>query len=278
MTIYKNYIGGGPSNDEGSDWSCVVTPMQLRILSNANAVTEIFPVLRPHTFDSKEWTECDLTSIAWESLMDGFYPDERRAEGYLTLEVRFKIKLMEPGTVIEIGEDMDLKGLQEEAHTDLMNDMTKLLLETESDLILVSRDGEEVPCHGLILTARCPPFKAMLASGLKETEERRVEITDVGTEELKLLVKFLYTGDITEDVEDIAGTGTDVMKGVLIAADKYELPQLMKYAAHGLKLRRCSKDAWELLECLKMYENELPDAVKEWKQFVIQNVREIVGV
>ena len=91
--------------------------------------------------------------------------------------------------------------------------MHKLCLNDElSDLKIVC-DGQEFPCHKLILSARSDVFKAMFTSDLKfiKNEESILEIPDISAETMKTFLQFIYKDDV--EVEDID-------QNLLIAADK----------------------------------------------------------
>ena len=98
--------------------------------------------------------------------------------------------------------------------------MQKLYLNDElSDLKIVC-DGQEFPCHKLILSARSDVFRTMFASPLKmnEKEESVLEIPDVSAETMKTFLQFIYKDDIE---------GEDIDQDLLIAADKYNIKRLV---------------------------------------------------
>ena len=87
-----------------------------------------------------------------------------------------------------------------------------------TDVILVSSDNQEVPCHRFILATRSPVFKKLFASQSATIEGIAIkESIDAPGEALKAMVKYLYTDNL-----DNAIVNEDVMN----LADKYELSQM----------------------------------------------------
>lgn len=72
--------------------------------------------------------------------------------------------------------------------------------------------------HKNILSARSPVFEAMFKHGLKESNEKQTEITDVEVDVFEAMLKYIYTNKIP-DLEDSA---TDL----LMAANKVILPMM----------------------------------------------------
>lgn len=90
------------------------------------------------------------------------------------------------------------------------------------DVTLKAADGQELRAHSLILAARSPVFKRMLASGMTESIAGHIDIPDITLETLQQLCEFLYSGK----VEEVIWTSDDATSGLLRAAAKYELPAL----------------------------------------------------
>uniref|UniRef100_A0A914YMY6 Uncharacterized protein n=1 Tax=Panagrolaimus superbus TaxID=310955 RepID=A0A914YMY6_9BILA len=94
------------------------------------------------------------------------------------------------------------------------------LLEEEKHSDFAIRAGKmEFKVHKAILAARSPVFSAMLDH--ENTEESRtgiMNITDVDGPVIKEMLKYLYSGYYSEDL--------DLAEDLLIAADKYRLDEL----------------------------------------------------
>ena len=98
--------------------------------------------------------------------------------------------------------------------------MQKLCFKDDLSDIKIICDGQEFPCHKLILSARSDVFKTMFASPLKmnEKEESILEIPDISAETMKTFLQFIYKDDIEAD---------DIDQDLLIAADKYNIKRLV---------------------------------------------------
>ena len=89
----------------------------------------------------------------------------------------------------------------------------------DSDFVIVSQTGKEIPCHKFVLAMTSPVFEAMLEmKESKEVSNGRVEIIDVSDQALEAMVNFIYTNDIQEN--------EDVYEDLLILANKYDLKKL----------------------------------------------------
>ena len=78
--------------------------------------------------------------------------------------------------------------------------------------------GVAFKAHRAIVCARSPVFAAMFASGMRESETGRVEITDVSPETFADFLKFVYTGQL--DTPCFANSELGY------CADKYEVKTL----------------------------------------------------
>ena len=79
---------------------------------------------------------------------------------------------------------------------------------TFSDMTLKVED-KVYPVHKAILAARSPVFAAMFNHDLEETKLGVVSITDLDTEVLREMLKFIYTGKVAQ---------LDTMADALLAA------------------------------------------------------------
>ena len=64
----------------------------------------------------------------------------------------------------------------------------------ETDFVIVSKTGKEVPCHKFVLAAMSPVFDAMFdMKDSIEVSNGRIEIPDASEKALKAMVEFIYT-------------------------------------------------------------------------------------
>uniref|UniRef100_A0A7E4VFF2 BTB domain-containing protein n=1 Tax=Panagrellus redivivus TaxID=6233 RepID=A0A7E4VFF2_PANRE len=61
-----------------------------------------------------------------------------------------------------------------------------------SDVVIVI-DGNEFPVHKMIVAPRCPYFRNMLHSGLKESISGRVELHETSVSAFSAVLKWIYT-------------------------------------------------------------------------------------
>ena len=70
-----------------------------------------------------------------------------------------------------------------------------------SDIHIRSMDGERIPAHRIVLSARCAPLQAMLSSGMAESDRGEVML-HYPTPVVKALLEYLYTGSLTCDADE----------------------------------------------------------------------------
>ncbi|XP_065205252.1 speckle-type POZ protein-like [Planococcus citri] len=86
----------------------------------------------------------------------------------------------------------------------------------------ISVQGKDYPVHKIILASASDYFAKMFKTGMKESAENRVEITDVDEAVMGEVLRFVYSGKCEN-------TSTDNLAYDLIAAaDKYDLDHLKK--------------------------------------------------
>jgi len=73
----------------------------------------------------------------------------------------------------------------------------------ESDVVFTFPEGM-IPSHRFILAARSSFFKAMWLSGLREANDKIVDMSQVSYNTFKAILEFVYTGDVKEITSDIA--------------------------------------------------------------------------
>lgn len=95
-----------------------------------------------------------------------------------------------------------------------------------SDVTIATLDGEIIQAHKCML-ARSPVFYAMIQHKMLEKQNSEVQVNDVRHEVMKEMIRFMYT-DKAEKLDSIAGE-------LLIAADRYDLPDLKKMCLKSLE-------------------------------------------
>ena len=93
--------------------------------------------------------------------------------------------------------------------------------ETFSDVQIVLDNNEKIFAHKCILSSRNIVFEAMLKNNsFKEAQENTIKIVDFSADVINELIFFIYTGT--------APKANTIAKDLLIAADKYQMPDLKR--------------------------------------------------
>uniref|UniRef100_A0A7E4UUN5 BTB domain-containing protein n=1 Tax=Panagrellus redivivus TaxID=6233 RepID=A0A7E4UUN5_PANRE len=91
--------------------------------------------------------------------------------------------------------------------------------------IAVIVDGVKLPTHRLILAQRCEYFDAMFESGMIEATSNRIEVREASIDSVKLVLKWIYTGET--DLISI-----DNAFKVIRLAHMYQIKQLVDEAVN----------------------------------------------
>ncbi|CAL1285693.1 unnamed protein product [Larinioides sclopetarius] len=142
---------------------------------------------------------------------------------------------------------IELKSLEE-----LSNDFERLL-HPESSCpadITLKCNGVSIPAHKTILSARSPVFAAMFAHSMNESLKNEMCITDIDESVLRALLKYMYTGKISNLTVDSAAE-------LLFAADKCQLQDLKEVCSFYLKDAISPQNVWKILGLGDMYSADL---------------------
>ena len=86
--------------------------------------------------------------------------------------------------------------------------------------------GGDLEAHRCLMSVRCSVFQGMLSQGMREESSGVVEISDVSSEGVEAMLRFLYSGS-KPDASSASAEGTGVGRGFLIdpasATDAYVL-------------------------------------------------------
>ncbi|GBN41764.1 Speckle-type POZ protein [Araneus ventricosus] len=95
--------------------------------------------------------------------------------------------------------------------------------------ICLKGDDSTFQVHRCILAARSPVFKAVLENDTLESRTGLVKIAEISTEVLRLLLSFLYSSEVEEDL------GYPNSALLYAAADKYGILSLLRICRRELK-------------------------------------------
>ncbi|CAB5205972.1 uncharacterized protein OCT59_021363 [Rhizophagus irregularis] len=114
----------------------------------------------------------------------------------------------------------------------LENDL-KLLINNPkySDIEILCQDGKKIYGIRSILAARCEVLDKLLYNGMKESYERQITFPQIDSNEIKLIIEYLYTGSIDEE-----SFNKDNIIEAYLAADYFQLTELQKLLLESIKI------------------------------------------
>lgn len=116
----------------------------------------------------------------------------------------------------------------------------------DGDVVLIA-EGKEHKAHRAVLKARSPVLRAMLEADMAEKASGRIVIRDIDSDTVALLLSFLYTADISGAVAEMEDP-PEVLGRLMLAADKYEVPNLVELCAGFLKRTLCTQSVIKVLQ------------------------------
>ena len=117
----------------------------------------------------------------------------------------------------------------------LSKDMQALFLSDSGDIV-VKCENKQIKVHSFLISARSPVFARMFQTGMKEQQDRVVELKDDTYDDIRRLLFYMYTG-LFEDILDVLTLDHYVkIKRLLIVADKYEVLKLAFYIGSEIAL------------------------------------------
>eukprot|EP00092_Neocalanus_flemingeri_P016324 GFUD01017671.1.p1 GENE.GFUD01017671.1~~GFUD01017671.1.p1 ORF type:complete len:379 (-),score=108.20 GFUD01017671.1:35-1126(-) len=134
----------------------------------------------------------------------------------------------------------------------LVANMKSLMLDAKHSDVVLECQGEKFHCHKSILGARSTVFSKMFDANMKEATIGLVVINDVEPDIVDKMVEFIYTGDVTKQVEDLAK--------VVYVADKYRLEGLLDFCFRKFDIDR---DDDQLVEMLILADKHNLDQFKD---------------
>jgi len=128
--------------------------------------------------------------------------------------------------------------LQEEVR-EMCSDQSRTL--EYADMMVVSSNGQEIPCHRFILSARSPVFKKLISAPRAEGEDPNTPLrimTEACTATTQAMIKYLYTDSLETQ---------EITEDLMSVAEKYQLGQLKEQCLPSFVKKVDSEN------CLKMY-------------------------
>eukprot|EP00092_Neocalanus_flemingeri_P022630 GFUD01024545.1.p1 GENE.GFUD01024545.1~~GFUD01024545.1.p1 ORF type:complete len:403 (-),score=82.35 GFUD01024545.1:64-1206(-) len=136
--------------------------------------------------------------------------------------VEMRVKLTIPGLVVNSISHLPIQQTARDIGiTRLVSDITSLLIRADeyADFSIIC-EGRIFPCHEAILRARSPVFDKMFQQEMKEKTTRMMTVEDVGTNTMDAVLEYIYTGNITKEVDNESE--------IIYIGDKYDIDGLLK--------------------------------------------------
>eukprot|EP00092_Neocalanus_flemingeri_P033277 GFUD01036189.1.p1 GENE.GFUD01036189.1~~GFUD01036189.1.p1 ORF type:complete len:367 (-),score=88.61 GFUD01036189.1:75-1175(-) len=164
--------------------------------------------------------------------------------------LEIKLTLFSPGQMTQTSSMMPPSVM--ENTTRLVASMKSLMLDAKHSDVVLKCKGEKFHCHRSILGARSAVFSKMFDSDMKEATSGLVVIDDVEPDILEIMVEFVYTGEVTKQVDDLTK--------LVYVGDKYELEGLLDFCFRKFDIDR---DDDQLVEMLILADKHNLDKFKE---------------
>merc|ERR1719237_86524 len=120
----------------------------------------------------------------------------------------------------------------------------KMFLKDEFSDVKILCGGKTFPCHKVILSNQSEVFKTMLGDGcgsMIEASTGEIRIKDISADTMESLLYFLYF-----DHKNLKGKNK-INIDLLLAADKYNIPDLVKICVNHLKTNLTEVNAVDIM-------------------------------
>jgi len=103
----------------------------------------------------------------------------------------------------------------------LSSHLKDLFLSSDGSDVVFEIESEEISAHKILLSARVPYFKSLFASGMEESETKRIRVEEFSAKAFKQFLKLIYSGQLPDDMEEDPGV-------YLPLAEKYGMEDFKK--------------------------------------------------
>jgi len=110
-------------------------------------------------------------------------------------------------------------------------------------------EGQALSAHRVILAAKSDYFRTLFASGLKESQEKEVELKETPIEAFRLLLRFIYTGQMSLVEQEL-----EVVLDGLGLAHRYCFAELEQSVAEYLGSTLSVETVCQVFEAATLYE------------------------
>ena len=209
---YPGYVSLYLYNDDHTK-----TP-EVKLTMSVTRMYEKMSSSHKQTHDRKEFS-CHAGGFGFHNFITKLYlldPDSCFISADDTLTIKIKIKHYQK-------DSLDPAPVDSNALVLLSQEMDRMYhTDHQFKDVILEVDGQEIRAHKSHLSARSPVFKAMFEAQMEESETNRVHIEDVEFEVMQAVIKYIYSGNVDENIE---GSPFFVIK-LFAASDKYQVEYL----------------------------------------------------
>lgn len=185
----------------------------------------------------------------------------------LPLEVYTKRAYCEKGSRLKI--NFEVYRI-DQTECEVLHDLIQLLESGNLSDVTFIVENEEIRAHKLVLSTRNSVFSSMFECDKAEKKNGRVTIIDIEPEVFKLLLRFIYSGRIS-DVD------TDNLLKLMVAGDKYSIKSLVSLCER--RIADNYLDVNNVIDILVTADLVKADVLKkECMEFIFNNKDEVVSL
>ena len=156
-----------------------------------------------------------------------------------------EIKVMTVHYTIKFNLDLNMQAFQISSHLTLSERLSeKLFLNDEFSDVKILCEDKIFPCHKNILCSQSEVFRGMLTnSDMVEASSGEIKIADFSADVVETLLYYLYF-----DQEDLMTNKNKITIDLLLAADKYKIPDLTNICMNHLKTNFSKDNVVEIMK------------------------------
>ncbi|XP_003425054.1 TD and POZ domain-containing protein 5-like [Nasonia vitripennis] len=148
----------------------------------------------------------------------------------------------------------------------MQDDLENLLKLKKFSNVNIIVGNKKFRAHKNILSVRSPVFSAMFEANMRESIENVVEVNDSSPEIMNELLRFIYTDRVNLEAVPIMD--------LLTAADKYQVEGLRVKCLESIMAKLSTENLAEVLDIVDRY--EIPELYRYAVNFLITKRQEIV--
>ncbi|GIY76695.1 speckle-type POZ protein B [Caerostris darwini] len=152
------------------------------------------------------------------------------------LAVSLNVDSQKEQNAFEFYENLDIPGNQ----NSLNNDLLHLYADKKLCDVTLTAGNKEFRAHKIILSSRSPVFESMFQNDMLEKNTGIVNVADMDSEILSMLLEFVYS-------DTFVGKDMDTAIKLYLAADKYQILSLREDCSSFMKSNLTVRNVCELL-------------------------------